>query len=78
MKTRFSIAQLSDPDSSLGPAQPFEATSSAPQPIKTMPSQFAGVRRSPKNTTPKTATRTIESLSTGATREASPSFKARK
>jgi hypothetical protein len=61
-----------------GRAQPLEATSSAPQAIRTMPDQFAAVSRSPKNTTPKTATRTIESLSTGATREASPSFKARK
>lgn len=49
-----------------------------PAPTSTTPSQFVGDSFSPRNATPKTATRMTLSLSTGATRAASPSFKALK
>ncbi len=42
------------------------------------PSQLAADRRSPRNSTPKIATSTTLSLSSGATRAASPSLSARK
>jgi hypothetical protein len=54
------------------------ATRTAPQAISITPSQFGSESRSPKKSTAKTDTKTTLSLSTGATRAASPSFKARK
>lgn len=42
-----------------------------------IPTQSRGLGRSPRKTTAKTATSTTLSLSTGATREASPIFRAR-
>jgi toxin ParE1/3/4 len=54
------------------------ASITAPAVIMAMASQCNRLSFSLKNTTPNTATSTIESLSTGATRAASPSFSARK
>ncbi len=58
-------------------AQP-RARSTAPQAIIPTASHWLRDRCSPRKATPKTATSTTLSLSTGATRLASPSFNARK
>src|SRR5438132_715599 len=50
----------------------------APAAISATPIQLDVDRRSPRNTTPKTATSTTLILSIGATRAASPNFRARK
>lgn len=56
----------------------LSATSSAPAAIKITPTQLRASSLSPRNTAPKTATNTTLSFSTGATRDASPAFKAAK
>jgi hypothetical protein len=58
--------------------QAVTARSSAPAAMNTTPSQFIRLSFSPRKRTPKIATMTIDSLSIGATRAASPSFSARK
>lgn len=60
------------------PGHTFNATSTAPAAIRTTPSQFVADRRSPRKSVAITATMTTLSLSIGATRDASPSFSARK
>ena len=59
-------------------SHPRYATSTAPAAISATPAQLAADSRSPRNTTPNTATSTTLSLSMGATLAASPSFSARK
>ena len=56
----------------------FKARITTPIPTKRMPSHSRAAGRSPRNRTAKRATSKRLSLSTGATFEASPTFKARK
>ena len=55
-----------------------DAVSATPPAIIRTPSQLAIDNFSPRNITPNTATKTTLSLSSGATRAASPSLSARK
>ena len=55
-----------------------QASSTAPTPIRAMPSQPSGGSRSPSTSTPNTATSTTLSLSIGATFATGPSARARK
>jgi hypothetical protein len=60
------------------PCHRFKAKTSTPAPTIRMPSHSRTDGRSWRNSTANTATSTMLSLSTGATFEASPTFKARK
>jgi hypothetical protein len=56
----------------------LRVTSHAPAPIIAIPSQLTADSRSPRNSTPNTATSTTLNLSRGATRAASARLRARK
>ena len=68
---------LGTPHAEEGGVQPRAATRIAPAAIITMPTQLRTSNRSPKNTTPNTATSRTLNLSMGATPDAGPIFSAR-